>query len=208
MVLPTFVRQALSGETVTVFGTGDQTRCFGHVDDVVEGIVACVNSAKTVGEIFNLGNTEQITISALAAKIIAATGSKSSIRYVPYSQAYGEGFEDMDIESQISESPGLLWIHSEAFFGRDHQRGDSAIRQKKTEKGPVFPMWHSVFPFVILPASLLTTAATIWRCTSNGLACTSSSRPLESSTSCQIRRGFNSSGLLGRCLRISRPQTA
>lgn len=96
MVLPTFVRQALSGETVTVFGTGEQSRCFGHVDDVVEGIIACVSSPKTVGEIFNLGNTEQITITALAAKIVAATGSASPIRYVPYSQAYGEGFEDME----------------------------------------------------------------------------------------------------------------
>jgi len=96
MVLPTFVRQALSGEAVTVFGTGEQTRCFGHVDDVTDGIIACIASPGTAGEIFNLGNTEQITITALAKKIIAATGSNSVIRYVPYSQAYGEGFEDME----------------------------------------------------------------------------------------------------------------
>jgi UDP-glucose 4-epimerase len=96
MVLPTFVRQALSGEPVTVFGTGEQSRCFGHVDDVVEGIIACVSTPKTVGEIFNLGNTERITITALAEKIVDATGSTSSIRYVPYSEAYGEGFEDME----------------------------------------------------------------------------------------------------------------
>jgi UDP-glucose 4-epimerase len=138
MVLPTFVRQALSGEAVTVFGTGDQTRCFGHVDDVVEGIVACVNSAKTVGEIFNLGNTEQITISALAAKIIAATGSKSSIRHIPYSEAYGEGFEDM--EHRI---PDLR--KAQACFGYAPKRSLDEIisaviqqvRQKKAEKGPV-----------------------------------------------------------------------
>jgi len=79
-----------------VFGTGEQSRCFGHVDDVVEGILACIASPGTVGEIFNLGSTEQITITALAEKIIAATGSKSPIRYIPYSQAYGEGFEDME----------------------------------------------------------------------------------------------------------------
>jgi UDP-glucose 4-epimerase len=96
MVLPTFVRQALSGEPVTVFGTGEQSRCFGHVDDVTDGILACVASPGTAGEIFNLGNTEQITITALAAKIIAATASNSSVRYVPYAQAYGEGFEDME----------------------------------------------------------------------------------------------------------------
>jgi UDP-glucose 4-epimerase len=96
MVLPTFVRQAILGEPVTVFGTGEQSRCFGHVDDVIEGVLACVASPRTVGEIFNLGNTEQITIRALAEKIIAATGSTSPIRHVPYSQAYGEGFEDME----------------------------------------------------------------------------------------------------------------
>ncbi len=96
MVLPTFVRQALSGEPVTVFGTGEQTRCFGHVDDVTDGIIACVTSPGTIGEIFNLGNTERITMTALAERIIAATGSKSTIRYVSYSQAYGEGFEDME----------------------------------------------------------------------------------------------------------------
>lgn len=96
MVLPTFVHQALSGEAVTVFGTGEQSRCFGHIADIVEGIVACVTSPRTIGEIFNLGSTEQITIRALAERIIAATGSKSSIRYLPYSQAYGEGFEDME----------------------------------------------------------------------------------------------------------------
>jgi UDP-glucose 4-epimerase len=96
MVLPTFVHQALSGEPVTVFGTGEQSRCFGHIEDVVEGIIACVTSPRTVGEIFNLGSTEQITIAALAAKVIAATGSTSPIRYVPYSEAYGEGFEDME----------------------------------------------------------------------------------------------------------------
>jgi UDP-glucose 4-epimerase len=138
MVLPTFVRQALSGEAVTVFGTGEQSRCFGHVDDIVEGIVACVGSPKTVGEIFNLGNTKQITISALAAKIIAATGSKSSIRYIPYSEAYGEGFEDM--EHRI---PDISKAH--ACFGYTPKRSLDEIisavirqvRQQNAEKGPV-----------------------------------------------------------------------
>src|SRR4029077_2955607 len=68
MVLPTFLRQALTNEPVTVFGTGEQSRCFAHVDDVVEGILACVTSPRTEGEIFNLGSTEQITIHALAEK--------------------------------------------------------------------------------------------------------------------------------------------
>ena len=138
MVLPTFVHQALSGEAVTVFGTGEQSRCFGHVDDVIEGILACVTSAQTVGEIFNLGNTEQVTMKALAARIIAATGSKSPIRYVPYSQAYGEGFEDM--EHRI---PDISKAH--ACFGYTPKRSLDEIisaviqyiQQEKTQKGSV-----------------------------------------------------------------------
>ena len=138
MVLPTFVHQALSGEAVTVFGTGEQSRCFGHVDDVIEGILACVTSAQTVGEIFNLGNTEQVTVKALAARIIAATGSKSPIRYVPYSQAYGEGFEDM--EHRI---PDISKAH--ACFGYTPKRSLDEIisaviqyiQQEKTQKGSV-----------------------------------------------------------------------
>jgi len=95
MVLPTFVRQALSGEPLNVFGTGEQSRCFCHVEDIIDGMIACIASDKTAGEIFNLGNTEEITILGLAERIIASTGSPSSIKFVPYSEAYGEGFEDM-----------------------------------------------------------------------------------------------------------------
>jgi UDP-glucose 4-epimerase len=96
MVLPTFVRQALAGEPVTVFGTGKQSRCFCHVEDVINGIVACASSDRTSGEIFNLGNTEEVTIQELAERIIGATAPRSSIRYIPYNEAYGEGFEDME----------------------------------------------------------------------------------------------------------------
>jgi UDP-glucose 4-epimerase len=139
MVLPTFVRQALLDEPVTVFGTGEQSRCFGHVDDVIEGILACVTSTRTVGEIFNLGNTEQITIKALAEKIVGATGSKSSIRYVPYAQAYGEGFEDME-----HRVPDISKAH--ACFGYTPKRSldeiisavTQHIQQQKTQKGSVF----------------------------------------------------------------------
>ncbi|MGI9103747.1 MAG: GDP-mannose 4,6-dehydratase [Terriglobales bacterium] len=96
MVLPTFARQALSGEPVTVYGSGEQSRCFCHVDDVLDGLVACALMDRTVGEIFNIGNTEEISIRSLAEKVIAAAGSKSQIRYVSYEEAYGAGFEDMD----------------------------------------------------------------------------------------------------------------
>ena len=96
MVLPTFVRQALANEPLTVFGTGQQSRCFGHIADVVEGLIACAMSDKTAGEIFNLGNTTEVSIVGLAEKIIAFTESSSSIVYVPYEEAYGPGFEDME----------------------------------------------------------------------------------------------------------------
>jgi len=95
MVLPTFVRQALLDEPVTVYGTGEQARCFGHVADVIEGLVALVGCERAPGEIFNLGSTEEVSINDLAKKVIAASGSKSAIRHIPYSEAYGPGFEDM-----------------------------------------------------------------------------------------------------------------
>jgi UDP-glucose 4-epimerase len=95
MVLPTFVRQALMGESLTVYGTGEQSRCFAHVLDVIDGLMAIVRTEKTSGEIFNLGNTEEISMNDLAKKVIAATGSNSKIRHIPYSEAYGPGFEDM-----------------------------------------------------------------------------------------------------------------
>jgi UDP-glucose 4-epimerase len=96
MVLPTFVRQALAEQPLTVFGTGEQSRCFSHVHDIVTGMLACVTQERTAGEIFNLGNTEETTIKALAERVIELTGSHSSIKYVPYAEAYAEGFEDME----------------------------------------------------------------------------------------------------------------
>lgn len=96
MVLPTFARQALSNEPITVYGSGEQSRCFAHVFDVLDALLACVASDRTAGEIFNVGSTEEVTINQLAERVIAQSGSKSSISHLPYSQAYGEGFEDME----------------------------------------------------------------------------------------------------------------
>jgi len=96
MVVPTFVRQALAEQPLTVFGTGEQSRCFSHVHDIVTGMLACVSQERTAGEIFNLGNTEEISIRALAERVIALTGSRACIKYVPYAEAYAEGFEDME----------------------------------------------------------------------------------------------------------------
>jgi len=95
MVLPTLVQQALSGVPLTVFGNGEQSRCFTHVDDIVRGLVQCIFCDAAVGQVFNLGNTEEVTIRALAEKVIQATHSSSAIEYVDYDQAYGAGFEDM-----------------------------------------------------------------------------------------------------------------
>jgi len=95
MVLPTLVQQALSSEPLTVFGNGEQSRCFTHVDDIVKGLVQCISCDAAVGQVFNLGNTEEVTIHALAEKVIKATQSTSAIKYVRYDQAYGVGFEDM-----------------------------------------------------------------------------------------------------------------
>ena len=95
MVLPNFVRQALLNQPVSVYGSGEQTRCFGHVSDIIQGLLLLLDNNRTVGEIFNLGNTEEVSINDLAKKVIAACYSTSKIVHVPYSEAYGPGFEDM-----------------------------------------------------------------------------------------------------------------
>jgi UDP-glucose 4-epimerase len=96
MVVPNFVRQALSDAPLTVFGTGQQSRCFGHVNDVIKGLMTCMGNEKTIGQVFNLGSTEEVTINELARRIIAATGSASEIVHIPYDKAYQPGFEDME----------------------------------------------------------------------------------------------------------------
>lgn len=95
MVLPNFVNQALRGDPITVYGTGDQSRCFGHVADVVESLVRLLNSPNAVGEVFNVGNDVEITIEGLAQLIKEKTGSASEIVKLPYKDVYGFGFEDM-----------------------------------------------------------------------------------------------------------------
>jgi UDP-glucose 4-epimerase len=95
MVIPTFVRQALAGRPLTVYGDGTQTRCFGYVKDVVGALVALMDSDESVGEVFNIGSNEEVSIMQLAERVKALTGSESEIVTVPYSEAYEEGFEDM-----------------------------------------------------------------------------------------------------------------
>lgn len=95
MVIPNFVRQALAGEPITVFGDGTQSRSFTYVGDVVSALARLVREPEAVGQVFNVGNPDEITMKALAEKIRAKTGSSSPIVLVPYDQAYEKGFEDM-----------------------------------------------------------------------------------------------------------------
>ena len=95
MVVPSLVRQALRDEPLTVYGDGQQSRCFTHVQDVVRCLVALANCRGARGEVVNIGSTEEVTILQLAQRIQTLTGSKSDILMVSYSEAYGEGFDDM-----------------------------------------------------------------------------------------------------------------
>jgi len=95
MVLPTFVKQALSGEAITVFGDGSQSRCFAHVSDVVGALTRLSEKEEALGKVFNIGSNEEITILELAQKVKSLTSSGSEIVFVPYDEAYEEGFEDM-----------------------------------------------------------------------------------------------------------------
>jgi len=96
MVLPNFVQSALLGRPITVYGDGTQSRSFAHVKDVVEGLVKLMDEPRAEGDIFNVGNDHEITISELALKVKEMTGSNSEIEYIPYEKAYGPGFEDME----------------------------------------------------------------------------------------------------------------
>ena len=95
MVVPRFVSAALKNEPLSVYGSGDQIRCFCHVSDAVRGLLLVMDSDKAVGEVFNVGNNQQISIMELAKKVIEITGSKSTIEKIAYEKAYPEGFEDM-----------------------------------------------------------------------------------------------------------------
>jgi UDP-glucose 4-epimerase len=96
MVVPRFVKSALFNEPITIYGDGNQTRCFAHVFDVIDAVLALAFAENTVGKVINIGNNFEISINDLAKKIIDETGSKSEIVYVPYAEAYGDGFEDME----------------------------------------------------------------------------------------------------------------
>jgi UDP-glucose 4-epimerase len=107
MVIPNFVSQALAGEEITVYGDGTQSRCFTHVSDVVGALMQLIEHPQAVGEVYNIGSDKEVTMTELAEQIKELTGSSSRIVYVPYDEAYEEGFEDM-----MRRVPDLNKIHS------------------------------------------------------------------------------------------------
>jgi len=106
MVIPNFVKQALKGEDITVYGDGSQSRCFAHVSDVVGALIMLIESREAVGEVFNIGSNREVTVLELAERVKSLTGSDSKTVFVPYDQAYEEGFEDM-----LRRVPDLSKIH-------------------------------------------------------------------------------------------------
>lgn len=107
MVVPNFVQQALRNEPIRVFGDGKQSRCFCDVRDTVEGLVRLIGTERSIGEVVNIGNTEEISIEGLAERVKQRTGSSSPIEYIPYDQAYEPGFEDM-----MRRVPSVEKLHS------------------------------------------------------------------------------------------------
>lgn len=95
MVVPRFVRQALLNQPLTVYGDGMQSRCFTYVGDVVRAVVGLASTPAALGQVYNIGSQEEVTIAALARRTIDLAGSQSTITFIPYDQAYEEGFEDM-----------------------------------------------------------------------------------------------------------------
>ncbi len=120
MVVPTFVKQALEGKPLTVYGDGSQTRCFCHVHDVVQALYKVSMEETAVGQVFNIGTDEEVSILELARRVISITGSSSEIEIIPYSEAYEEGFEDM-----LKRRPDLEKIHS--LIGYNPQRNLAQI---------------------------------------------------------------------------------
>jgi UDP-glucose 4-epimerase len=115
MVLPRFIAAATANQPLEVYGDGNQTRCFCHVSDVVDALIRLTNTPKAVGEVFNLGGHEEISINDLARRVIALANSKSEIRHIPYEQAYGQAFDDLP-----RRVPDLTKIKSAIGFAPRH----------------------------------------------------------------------------------------
>jgi UDP-glucose 4-epimerase len=139
MVLPNFVQQALSGEPITVYGSGKQSRCFCDVQDTVEALTRLMATDKAVGEVVNIGNTEEVTIEELAKRVKERTGSSSPITYIPYDQAYEPGFEDMLRRvPAIEKLYGLTGFRPKTSLAEIIDRVAEYFRSKRAGEAP----WH------------------------------------------------------------------
>lgn len=137
MVLPNFVRQALDNAPITVYGSGTQSRCFCDVRDTVESLIRLMDTERAVGEVVNIGNTEEISIAALAEAVKARTGSASKIAYVPYDQAYEPGFEDMMRRVPcVDKLLGLTGFRPQIKLSEIIDRVSSYLREKDAASRP------------------------------------------------------------------------
>jgi UDP-glucose 4-epimerase len=147
MVVPRFVKQAIAGRPLTVFGDGSQTRCFCHVQDVIGALMRLVDTPQSIGEVFNIGSTEEVSILQLAETVKRLASSSSEIVFVPYDEAYEEGFEDMPRRvpdtSKIDALVGFKPTYTLENIIRsviEFQRGTSAARLTATEPVPTQPV--------------------------------------------------------------------
>jgi UDP-glucose 4-epimerase len=137
MVLPNFVKQALDNQPITVYGSGTQSRCFCDVRDTVEGLMRLMDTEKSIGEVVNIGNTEEISIADLAQAVKTRTASTSAITYVPYDQAYEPGFEDMMRRVPcVDKLHGLTGFRPQTKLADIIDRVSSHLREKQTAEGP------------------------------------------------------------------------
>ena len=133
MVLPNFARQAITGKPLTVYGDGTQSRCFGHVKDAVQAIAHLLDSDQAAGEVFNVGNPEEVTIHDLAKVVRERAGSESEIQLIPYSEAYGEGFEDMP--RRVPDASKLERVTGYTFQRKLNQIVDDVIADQRERLG-------------------------------------------------------------------------
>jgi UDP-glucose 4-epimerase len=137
MVLPNFVKQALDNAPITVYGSGTQSRCFCDVRDTVESLIRLMDTERSVGEVVNIGNTEEISIAELAETVRARTGSSSKITYVPYDQAYEPGFEDMMRRVPcVDKLQGLTGFRPQIKLAEIIDRVSSYLREKEAATRP------------------------------------------------------------------------
>jgi UDP-glucose 4-epimerase len=139
MVIPNFVRQALAGEPITVFGDGTQRRSFTYVGDVVNGLIALADNPQAIGQVFNIGNSEEISIGALAERVKSMAGSASPIVKIPYDKAYEAGFEDMPRRvPDLSKIRGLVGYNPTVGLEEILRRVIDHVRESDlvTSRGP------------------------------------------------------------------------